>query len=65
MTAPDLAYLQSNWGEAYEITEALGVWRAVRLDNQRVILGRDASELHTLIVDDYIADPVRRDRGDV
>ena len=23
-----------HWGDAYEITEALGVWRAVRRDNQ-------------------------------
>ncbi len=28
-----LRRLQGNWGELYEITEALGVWRAVKLLN--------------------------------
>ena len=55
-----LADLRWNWGEAYEITEAIGVWRAVRLDNQRTLVASDAGELHDLIVADYAAQPVRR-----
>ena len=37
--AEALEDLRWNWDGAYEITEALGVWRAVRRDNQ-VTLGQ-------------------------
>ena len=55
-----LADLRHHWGTAYEITEALGVWRAVRLDNQATLLARDSEELRTLIIRDYTSRPVRR-----
>ena len=57
-----LRYLQWNWGEAYEITEALGVWRAVRLDNQKTLIATEAIDLRDEIVQDYAAKPVPRDR---
>lgn len=53
----DLAW---HWGEAYEITEACGVWRAVRLDNQRALVATDPQDLRDLIVKDYAARPVSR-----
>ena len=55
-----LADLRHHWGEAYEITEACGVWRAVRLDNQRALVASDAGELRDLILADYADRPVRR-----
>lgn len=55
-----LADLRWNWGDAYEITEAVGVWRAVRLDNQRTLVASDAGELRDLILADYANRPVRR-----
>ena len=55
--------LQRNWGTAYEITEALGAWRAVRLDNQRSLIADRANELQDLIIHDYAAPPVERDGG--
>jgi len=48
-----LRNLQRDWGEAYEISEALGVWRAVRLRNGRTIVATDPVELHALIVRDH------------
>ena len=57
-----LTYLQRNWGEAYEITEASGVWRAVRLDNQKTLIATEAIDLRDEIVQDYDANPVPRDR---
>jgi hypothetical protein len=53
--------LKWHWGDAYEITEALGVWRAVRRDNQVSLIARGPDELHNLIKDDYAARPVPRD----
>jgi hypothetical protein len=51
--------LEFHWGEAYEITEALGVWRAVRHDDQRALIATDPEELRALIITDYTARPVR------
>ena len=48
-----LAALDWHWGDAYEITEALGVWRAARHDG--------AEELRDLIIADYAKQPVPRD----
>jgi hypothetical protein len=48
-----LDHLRRNWGVAYEITEALGVWRAVRADNQVSLLGSSAEDLRDQIVADY------------
>ena len=48
-----LGSLQRSWGEVYEISEALGVWRAVRLLNGRTIIATDPEALHALIVRDY------------
>jgi hypothetical protein len=55
-----LADLRWHWGEAYEITEACGVWRAVRLDNQRAVVATEAEELRDLITADYARQPVPR-----
>ena len=48
-----LRRLQGNWGELYEISEALGVWRAVRLLNGWTIVASSPEELQALIVHDY------------
>jgi hypothetical protein len=45
-----LRSLQRSWGEVYEISEALGVWRSVRLRNV---------ELRALIVRDYNIEKMR------
>ena len=58
-----LKYLQWNWDAAYEITEASGVWRAVRLDTQRTLVATEAPELRDLIVQDYLKEPVPRGRS--
>lgn len=55
-----LGDLDWHWGEAYEITEALGVWRAVRRDNQRTLIATDAQDLRDLIKADYAKLPVSR-----
>ena len=52
--------LRWHWGNAYEITEALGVWRAVRLDNQVALIATDPGELRDLIMTNYAARPVPR-----
>ena len=57
-----LRILQRSWGEIYEISEALGVWRAVRLLNGRTVLATDPEALHTLLVRDYGVEKVRRQR---
>jgi hypothetical protein len=57
-----LADLRHHWSGAYEITEALGAWRAVRLDNQRALVAADPGELRDLIRADYAANPVPRQR---
>ncbi len=53
--------LQYHWDRAYEITEASGVWRAVRLDNQRTLIATEAEDLRREIVADYTKEPVPRD----
>jgi hypothetical protein len=54
-----LADLRWHWDTAYEISEVLGVWRAVRLDNGRTVIAGDPEELRALIIRDYTRDPVR------
>ena len=57
-----LKYLRWNWGEVYLITEAGGVWRAVRVGRKgRALTAPCADELRAAIIADYVADPVRRD----
>lgn len=55
-----LTYLAWNWDEAYEITEACGVYRAVRRDNQRTLVATAPEDLRDLIVADYAKQPVSR-----
>jgi hypothetical protein len=55
-----LADLRWHWGDAYEISEASGAWRAVRLDNGVTLVASDPGELRDLIVGDYNARPVPR-----
>ena len=47
--------LRRNWGGAYEITAASGVWRAMRLDNQATLIAIGPGELRDLITADYTA----------
>jgi hypothetical protein len=54
-----LRTLQRSWGEIYEISEAQGVWRAVRLLNGRTVIGTGPEALHTLMVRDYGVEKVR------
>jgi hypothetical protein len=54
-----LRSLQRSWGEVYEISEALGVWRAVRLRNGLTIVATDPVELRALIVRDYNIEKMR------
>lgn len=54
--------LDWNWGEAYEISEALSVWRAVRRDSQRTLIATAPKDLRDLIIEDYTKEPVPRDR---
>ena len=61
MPTMTLGYLQLHWGSVYEITEALGAWRAVRRDNQRSLVAACAEELRIAIISDYAAQPVRPD----
>lgn len=56
-----LEVLHWHWGEEYEISEPLGVWRAVRRDNQVTLVAETADELRALIMADYAAHPVLRD----
>jgi len=59
-TAGALKDLRRNWGGAYEITAAPGVWRAMRLDNQATLIAIGPGELRDLITADYTARPVPR-----
>jgi hypothetical protein len=54
-----LRSLQRSWGEVYEISEALGVWRSVRLRNGLTIVATDPVELRALIVRDYNIEKMR------
>ena len=61
MTTRDdaLRQLQGDWEELYEISEALGVWRAVRLLNGWTIVASSPEELRVLIVRDYGVERIR------
>ena len=52
-----------DWGDAYDISEALGVWRAVRRDTGWTLIGEDAGELRDEIRADYQNRPVPRSIG--
>ncbi|HWG60890.1 MAG TPA: hypothetical protein VG253_04185 [Streptosporangiaceae bacterium] len=52
--------LQFHWGDAYEITCGLGVWRAVRPDNLVSLVACDPAKLRELISLDYSHQPVPR-----
>ena len=56
--------LRRNWGGAYKITGALGVWRAMRLDNQARLIAIGPGELRDLITADSTARPVPRSGAD-
>jgi hypothetical protein len=58
-----LSTLQRSWGEIYEISEAWGVWRAVRLLNGRTVIATDPEALHTLVIRDYGVEKVRGQRA--
>jgi hypothetical protein len=55
--------LRWHWGDAYEISEALGVWRGVRRDNQVALIASSPGELRDLVVADYDRRPVPAVRG--
>jgi hypothetical protein len=55
-----LEALDWHWGEAYEITETAGEWRAVRRDNGRTLAATEAEDLRDLIKADYTKEPVPR-----
>ena len=57
-----LRTLQRSWAEIYEISEARGVWRAVRLLNGRTVIATNPEALHTLMARDYGVEKVRRQR---
>lgn len=60
----DLAAIRWNWGDAYEIEVADGLWRAKRRDWLGVwFTAPDAEGLAMLIREDYAAKPVSRDAG--
>jgi hypothetical protein len=58
-----LRRLQRSWGEVYEISEALGVWRAVRLLNGWTIIAADPAALRDLMVRDYGIEQMRGQRA--
>ena len=45
--------LTLTWGTYYEVREALGVWRAVRLGDGRTLIGSSPQELRAAIIRDY------------
>ena len=57
----DLACLRWHWGEAYEITRAFGMFRAVRRDDGSAVSASTANWLAAEILADYSARPVPRD----
>ncbi len=60
LTETELSDLRWHWGDAYEISEAIGVWRAVRRDNLVTLVASGAGELRDLMVADYSRRPVAR-----
>lgn len=59
--AAELEHLRWHWGEAYEITRTLGMFRAVRRDNGAAVAAPTAFRLLAEISADYTARPVPRD----
>ena len=45
--------LTLTWGTYYEVREALGMCRAVRLGNGRTLIGKTPAELRIAIIRDY------------
>ena len=62
--AAALADLRHHWGSAYTISyiETAGRWVAQRRDGHATISAESAGELRDLIVADYAARPVNRDK---
>ena len=65
MTTRDdaLRRLNGDWEELYEISEALGVWRAVRLVNGWTIIASGPEELRVLLARDYGVERMRSCRA--
>jgi len=55
-----LGLLRYNWGDAYLIGEADGVWTAQRRDTGHTLTAASAGELREAIVADYATNPVPR-----
>ena len=62
-TRDALADLQWHWGQAYEITTSEQQWVAERRDNRRILIASGPDGLRELIITDYTAQPVTRDRA--
>jgi len=58
-----LRSLQRSWEEVYEVSEELGVWRAVRRLNGRTVIAVSPEALHILLVRDYGIEKVRGQRA--
>jgi hypothetical protein len=59
-----LESLVFHWGDAYSVTNpAPGRWVAQRRDNRETLTADSAEDLHNLILADYDAQPVARDRS--
>jgi hypothetical protein len=53
-----LNWLDSQWGEAYDLAVTAAGWVAKRLDNGSALVADGPSKLHTLIAADQRAAPV-------
>ena len=57
-----LGELRWHWGSAYRIDRVgLDRWLAIRRDTGAALAADTPTELHALIVEDYMAQPVPRD----
>ena len=54
-----LNWLDSQWGEAYDLAVTAAGWVAKRLDNGNALMADSAGKLHTLIAADHGESPVR------
>ena len=54
--------LDWHWGESYDLAVTRAGWVATRLDNNRALVAGSPEELRALILADYAAGPVARDR---
>ena len=54
--------LDWHWGESYDLAVTRAGWVAKRLDNNRALVAGSPEELRALILADYTAEPVARDR---